>query len=72
MRTFCGQGGGVLQLRTSALFGEKTTGFFYSFGVSEWTRGEWGEPVQTFCGQGGQFCGWPYGRRPHIMLLRLS
>jgi len=46
VRTFFGQGGeGVLQMRTSALFGAKNFGFFEIYGMSKRTRGE---PIRTF------------------------
>jgi len=41
MRTFCEQGGKmVLQMRTSALFVAKNTGFFEIYGVPARARGE--------------------------------
>jgi len=48
-----GQGGGVLQMWTSAIFGAKNLGFFEIYVVSSRTRGERVEPVRAFCGQGG-------------------
>jgi len=43
------RGGGVLQMRTSALFGAKNIGFFEIYGVS--ARNFAGvKPVRTFCG----------------------
>jgi len=62
VRTFCGQGGsGLLQMRTSALFGAKI--FFEIYGVSARTRVREIDPVRTFCGQGeGQFFAILYGR----------
>jgi len=44
------KGEGVLQMRTSALFGAKTFEFFKIYGVSSWTRGEgvnFGDFVRT-------------------------
>jgi len=49
VRTLCGQGVEVLQMRTSALFGAKNIGFFEVFGVCERKDVE---PVRIFCGQG--------------------
>jgi len=49
-RVQCGQGEGVLQMRTSALFGAIN---FEIYGVSARTRRRGVEPVRTFFGQGG-------------------
>jgi len=71
MRTLCGQGEGVLQMRTSEIYGAKTPGFFGSYGLSAQTREEGVEPVRTFFGQGGsgQFfailCGRPLWMAPY-------
>jgi len=46
------KGGGVLQLRTSALFCVKNFGFYEIYGVTAWTRKV--EPVRTFFGKGGE------------------
>jgi len=48
---------GVLQMRTSALFGAKKFRFFEIYAVSARTRGERVVPVRKFCRQGeeGQF-----------------
>jgi len=41
MLTFFGQGGGgILQMRTSALYGAKNFGFFEIYGMSARTRGK--------------------------------
>jgi len=54
VRTFCGQRGGILQMRTSALFDAKTPDFL-KFIVCPYGQGKKGvEPVRTFCGQGGR------------------
>jgi len=67
------RGGGVLQMRTSALFGAKNFEFFEIYGVSERTRGGGRvERVWTFCGQGGQFfailCGRLLWTAPYCLL----
>jgi len=58
VRAFCGLGGRrfFIQIRTSALFGGKNSGFFEIYGVSAASRkkGREVEPVQTFIGQGGR------------------
>jgi len=66
--TFSDKGGGVLQIRTSALFDAKKFGFFEIYGESARTRRV--EPLRTFGGQGerGQFfailCGRPLWTAP--------
>jgi len=40
-------------MRTSALFGAKSIGFFKIYGVSARKKGVGVEPVRTFFGQGG-------------------
>jgi len=56
VRTFFGQGGGALQMRTSALFGAKNFGFFEIDSVSHGQGGRV-EPVGTLCdkGEGSRF-----------------
>jgi len=41
-------------MRASALFGAKTFRFFEIYDVFTQTKGRGIEPVQTFCGQGGE------------------
>jgi len=65
---FADKGEGVLQMRTSALFGAKNFGFFEIYDVPAQTRRV--EPVRTFCGQGGEevnfsrFCADVFHGRP--------
>jgi len=46
----CGQGGG-LQMRTSALFGVKNSGFFEIYGGSARIMGEKGQFFAILCGR---------------------
>jgi len=70
VRTFCGQGEGVLQMQTSVLFGAKKFGFFEIYGMSTWTKGEGGLGQ---CGHASekdgvnfsQFCAGVLYGRPH-------
>jgi len=74
VRTFFGQGGGVLQMHMSALFGANNFGFFEIYGVSARTRRRGGESVRTHFRQkgGGHFfailCGRPLWTVPFELL----
>jgi len=65
---FVDKGGGVLQMRTSALLDAKNFVFFEIYDAFPRTRGERVQPVRILCGQGGRgqffaiLCGLLHGR----------